>query len=217
MMSPENDSDVPEHVSLSTSKRQVIGRQKDVAKELSQAKLKQKQHNRERDRQLKEQSLKKWAPPVADSGEESSAKEDEEAKDPRLLPDHLFVAAFNQPPPAPKTSVPKDATPKTQKRRRKRTDLTPKDQIVGSVFLSPPKGAQLTLSNSSRTIRTLMKGSDLAAARRTLPSSSASKFSTRALNTKGSVNLSRLRGWQRKAGECAPYLTVRCLVAKIRS
>jgi hypothetical protein len=36
-MSSEDDSDVPEQVSLSTSKQQAIGRKKDVAKELAQA------------------------------------------------------------------------------------------------------------------------------------------------------------------------------------
>lgn len=130
-MSSENDSDVPEHISLSASKRQVIGRKKDVARELAQAKLKRKQHNRERDRQLKGQSSKPQAAPVADPEVESSAEEGEGTKDPRLLPDHLFVAAFNQPSPAPGPSVPKDTPKKTERRNRKRTDLTPKDRIVG--------------------------------------------------------------------------------------
>ena len=125
-MSSENDSDVPEQVSLSASKLQVIGRKKDVARELAQAKSKRKRLNRERDRQLKEQSSKQMAELIADSEEESS--EDEEAGDPRLLPDHLFVAAFNQ---QSGPSIPKDAPPKTQQRKRKRTDPKPKDRIVG--------------------------------------------------------------------------------------
>ena len=173
--------------------------------------MKRKQHNQERDRQLKEQSSKRWRGSVADS------EEDEEAKDPRLLPEHLFVAAFNQPPPAPGSSVPKDASQKTQHRNRKRTDPTPKDRIVGQAFSSPIEDTQLTLANSPRTIRTLSKASDLAATRRALPPSSVSKFSTRALNTKGAVHLSRLRGWQRKAGEWTPHLPVRDSVTEIYS
>lgn len=131
MSSGENDSDIPEHISLSTSKRQVIGRKKDVARELAQAKSKRRQHNRDRDRQLKERSSKQRAAPLPDPEEESSAEEDEEAKDPRLLPDHLFVAAFNRPPPTPETCAPKGAPPKTQQKRRKRTDTTQKDQTIG--------------------------------------------------------------------------------------
>lgn len=130
-MSSENDSDAPEHVSLSTSKLQVIERKKDVARELAQVKSKRKQHNRERDRQLKGQSSKQRAKPVAESEEESSAEEDEEEKDQRLLPDHLFAAAFNQPLPAPGPSAPKDAPPKTRQKRRKQVHLTPKDRLVG--------------------------------------------------------------------------------------
>ena len=129
-MSSEDDSDVPEQVSLSNSKRQAIGRKKDVAKELAQVKLRRKEHNRERDRQLKEQSSKHRTELIPDE-EDSSSGEDEEPKDPRLLPDRLFAAAFNQPSQALGQSVPKDTPPKYQQKKRKRTDLTPKDRIVG--------------------------------------------------------------------------------------
>lgn len=133
MSSSENDSDAPEHVSLSASKRQAIERRKDVAEGLAQAKSKRKEHNRERDRQLKEQSSKQRAALIADSEseDERSTEEGEEAKDPRLLPDHLFAAAFNQSSSISGPSVPKHAPPKTRQRKRKRTDLSPKDRIVG--------------------------------------------------------------------------------------
>jgi len=134
MSASEDDSDVPEQVSLSTSKRQVIGRNKDVAKELAQAESKRKEHNRERDRQLKQRSSKQSTELISDEG--SSSGEDAEPKDPRLLPDHLFTAAFNQPSPTPGPSVPKDASLKTQQKVRKRAYLTPKDRIIGQV--SPP-------------------------------------------------------------------------------
>ena len=196
-MSSEDDSDVPEQISLSTSKRQAVGRRKDVAKELSQAKLKQKEHNRERDRQLKQQSSKQRTELTPDN-------RDAEPKDPRRLPDHLFATAFNQPSPAPEPSVPKGVPLKTLQKERKRSDLTPRDQIVGQAFSSPSKGIQMTLGSSSRAIRTLSKASERVAARRTLPSSSVTKFSSRALNTKGAVSLSRTRGWQRKPGERVP-------------
>jgi len=130
MSSSEDDSDVPEQVPLSTSKRQVIGRKKNVAKELAQAKLKRKEHNRERDRQLKEQSSKQRTELITGE-QDSSSGDDEEPGDPRLLPDHLFAAAFNQPSPAPGPSVPKDAPPKNQLKKWKRTGLTPKDRIIG--------------------------------------------------------------------------------------
>ena len=135
MSSSEDDSDVPEQVSLSTSKKQVVGRKNDVAKELAKAKLKRKELNQERDRQLKEQSSKQRAESILD--EESSSGEDGEINDPRLLPDHLFAAAFKQPSPAPVRPVPKDALPKIQK-KRKRTHLTPKDKMIGRV---PPPGS----------------------------------------------------------------------------
>ena len=137
MSASEDDSDVPEQVSLSTSKRQVIGRRKGVTKELAQAGSKRKEHNRERDRQLKQQSSKQRTELVLD--EESSSGEDEEPKDPRLLPDHLFAAAFSQPSPAPGPSVPKDAPQKTQQKVRKRAHLTPKDRIIGQAFPSPSR------------------------------------------------------------------------------
>ena len=136
MSSSDYDSDAPEHVSLSASKRQAIGRKKDVAKELAQVKLKRKEHNRERDRQLKEQSSKQRSRPVVD--EESAAEE--ERGDPRLLPDHLFAAAFNQPSPAPDPRLPEDVPHKTQQRKRKHADLTPKDRIIGQALPSPLKG-----------------------------------------------------------------------------
>lgn len=196
-----SDSDVPEQVSLSTSKQQVIGRKKGVAKEVAQAKLKRKEHNRERDRQLKEQSSKQTTELISDSEEESSSGEDEEPDDPRILPDHLFAAAFNQPPLAPAQSVPEDAPPKAQQRKRRRTDLTPKDKIIGRAFSSHSVCIRLSLVNSSRAVRTLSKTSERAAVKRTLPPSSVAKFSSRTLNTKGVVSLSRTRGWQRKAGE----------------
>ncbi|KAF9647630.1 hypothetical protein BDM02DRAFT_2530383 [Thelephora ganbajun] len=198
-MSSEDDSDIPEQVSLSTSKRQVIGRKKDVARELAQAKSKRKEHNRERDRQLKERSLKQNTELILDE-EESSSGEGETPKDPRLLPDHLFAAAFSQPFPAPAPSAHKDAHTKTQQKKRKRTDLTPKDRIIGQEVPYHSEGIRLTLTNSSRAVRTLSKTSERAAAKRTLPSSSVVKFSSRALNMKGAVSLSRTRGWQRKAG-----------------
>jgi len=137
MSTSEDDSDVPEQVSLSTSKQQVIGRKKDVAKELAQVGSKRKEHNRERDRQLKQQSSKQRTDLIPD--EESSSEEDEVAKDPRLLPDHLFAAAFNQPSPEPGPSVPKDAPRKIQQKVRKRAYLTPKDRIIGQAFPSPSK------------------------------------------------------------------------------
>lgn len=138
MSSSEDDSDVPEQVSLSTSKKQAVGRKKDVAGELAKAKLKRKELNRERDRQLKERSLGQRAELISDE-EENSSGEDEEPSDPRLLPDHLFAAAFKQPSPAPVQPVPgKDAPPKTQKRRR--THLTPKDKIIGRAPLPPHLG-----------------------------------------------------------------------------
>ena len=128
-MSSSEDSDVPEQVPLSTSKQQVIGRKKGVAQVLAQAKSRQKEHNRERDRQLKEQSSKQRAELIP--GEECSSGEDGELNDPRTLPDHLFVAAFSQPPLAPVQSISKDAPPKAQQKKRKRTDLTPKDKMIG--------------------------------------------------------------------------------------
>ena len=133
MSSSENDSDIPEHVPLSDSKRQVIGRKKDVAKELAQAKLRRKEHNRERDHRLKEQALKQQAALIADSEpeEERSTEEDAEAKVPRLLPDHIFAAAFNQPPPVPGPPVLEDAPPKTQQGKRKRTDPAQRDRVIG--------------------------------------------------------------------------------------
>jgi hypothetical protein len=199
-MSPsEDDSDGPEQVSLSTSRRQIIGRKKDVAKELAQAKSKQKEHNRERDRQLKEQSLKQRTELITDE-EETSSGEEEEPEDPRLLPDHLFAAAFGQPSPAPAPSVLKDASLKTQQKKRKRADLTLKDRIIGQASPPPSMGTQLTLTHSSRAVRTLPNTSDRVAIRRALPSSSVAKFSSRALNAKGAVSRSRTRGWQRKAG-----------------
>jgi len=134
MSTSEDDSDVPEQVPLSTSKRQVIGRRKDVAKELAQAGSKRKDHNRERDRQLKQQSSKQRTDLIPD--EENSSGEDE---DPRLLPDHLFAAAFNQPSPAPGPSAPKDAPRKTRQKVRKRAHLTPKDRIIGQASPSPAK------------------------------------------------------------------------------
>jgi len=203
MSSSEADSDVPEQVSLSTSKQQAIGRKKGVAKELAREKLKRKEHNRERDRQLKEQSSKHIAELISGSEEESSSGEDETPNDPRILPDHLFAAAFNQPSTslAPAQSVPEDAPPKAQQRKRRRTDLTPKDKIIGRAFSSHSKGIRLSLVNSPRAVRTLSKTSERAATKRTLPPSSVAKFSSRALNTKGVVSLSRTRGWQRKAGE----------------
>ena len=200
MSSSSEDSDIPEQVSLSTSKRQVIGRKKGVAKELAQAKLKRKEHNRERDRQLKEQSSKLGAELIPDE-EESSSGEDEEPNDPRTLPDHLFAAAFNKPSLAPVQSVPKDAPPKAQQKKRKRADLTPKDKMIGRAFSFCSEGVRLTLANSSRAVRTLSKTSERAAAKRTLPPASVGKFSSRALNTKGVGSLGRTRGWQRKAGE----------------
>ena len=136
MSTSGDDSDVPEQVPLSTSKRQVIGRRKDVAKELAQAGSKRKEHNRERDRQLKQQSSKQRADPIPD---ENSSAEDEVVKDPRLLPDHLFAVAFNQPSPAPGPSVPEDAPHKPQQKVRKRAYLTPKDRIIGQAFPSPSK------------------------------------------------------------------------------
>lgn len=198
MSSSEDDSDVPEQVSLSASKQQVIGRTKGIAKELAQVKLKQKARNRERDRQLKEQSLKQRAELIPD--EEGSRGEDEESDDPRLLSDHLFAAAFNQPPQAPVQSVSKDAPPKAQQKKRKRADPTAKDKILGRAFSYYSEGIWLTPVSSSRAVRTLSKTSKRAAAKRTLPSSSAAKFSSRALNTRGVVSLGRTRGWQRKAG-----------------
>lgn len=200
MSSSEDDSDVPEQVSLSTSKQQAIGRKKGVAKELAQAKLKRREYNRERDRQLKEQSSKPRTE-LAPDEEESSSGEDKEPNDPRLLPDHLFATAFNQSSPAPAPSVRKDAPPKTQQKKRKRTDLTPKDATTGRAFSSHPAGTRLTFANSSRAVRTLSKTSERVAAKRALPPSSVARFSSRALNTKGAVSLSRMRGWQRKAGE----------------
>ena len=129
MSSSEDDSEVPEQVSLSTSKQQVIGRTKDVAKELAQVVSKRKERNREKDRQLKQRSSKQGTEPTRDV--KSSPGEDEQSRDPRLLPDHLFTAAFNQPSSAPGPSVPSDTPQKTQQRKRKRTYLTPKDQIIG--------------------------------------------------------------------------------------
>jgi len=140
MSSSEDDSDVPEQVSLSTSKRQVIGRKRDVAKELAQAKSKQKEYNRERDRQLKDQSSKQRTQVIPDE-EESPSAEVEEPKDPRLLPDRLFAAAFNQPSPSPGPSVPEDAPRKAGQKQRKRTDLTPKDRIIGQAFRPPQKAS----------------------------------------------------------------------------
>jgi len=137
MSTSEDDSDVPEQVSLSSSKRQVIGKRKDVAKVLAQAESKRKEHNRERDRQLKQQSSKPRTNLIPD--EENSSGEGEVAKDPRLLPDHLFAAAFNQPSPTPGPSVPKDAPHKTQQKVRKRAYLTPRDRIIGQAFPSPSK------------------------------------------------------------------------------
>jgi len=205
MSSSQEDSDVPEQVSLSTSKRQVIGRKKDVANELAQAKSKRKERNRERDRQLKEQSSKPKAEPILD--EEESSGGDEEPNDPRFLPDHLFAAAFSQSLSAPVPCVPKGTPPNTQQKKRKRTGLTPKDRIVGCVFPHHLKSAFLTLTSSSRAVRTLPKTSERAAAKRTLPPSSAIKFSSRALNTNGAVSVNRTRGWQRKAGEhVSPFL-----------
>jgi hypothetical protein len=134
MSSSEGDSDVPEQVSLSASKKQVVGRKKDVAGELAKAKLKRKELNRERDRQLKERSSGQTAELIPDEG--SSSGEDEEPNDPRLLPDHLFAAAFKQPSPAPVRPVPKDAPPKIQK-KRKRIHLTPKDKMIGRASSSP--------------------------------------------------------------------------------
>ena len=138
MSSSEDDSDVPEQLSLSASKRQAIGRKTNVAKELAQAKSKRKERNRERDRQLKQRTSKQRTEVLLDE-EESSAGEDEgqQPKDPRLLPDHLFSAAFNKPFPAPGPSVPRDAPINTQQRERKRIHLTPKDRIVGQAFSSP--------------------------------------------------------------------------------
>lgn len=134
MSSSEDDSDVPEQVSLSASKKRAVGRKKDVANELAKAKLKRKELNQERDRQLKERSSKQKAEPIIDE-EENSSGEDEELNDPRLLPDHLFAAAFKQPSPVPVRPAPKDAHPKIQK-KRKRAHLTPKDKMIGRV--SPP-------------------------------------------------------------------------------
>jgi hypothetical protein len=133
MSSSENDSDIPEHVPLSASKRQVIGRKKDVAKELAQAKMRRKEHNQERDRRLKEQASKQQVALIADSESEGerSTEENAEAKDPRLLPDHLFAAAFNQPPPVPGPSVLEDVPPKVQQGKRKRTDLASRDRAIG--------------------------------------------------------------------------------------
>lgn len=74
----------------------------------------------------------------------------------------------------------------------------------------------MTLANSSRAVRTLSKASDHAAAKHTLPSSSVAKFTSRALNTKGAVPLSRTRGWQRKAGKCAPRFPGPTLVTRKR-
>ena len=207
-MSSSEDSDVPEQVSLSTSKQQAIGRKKGVAKELSQAKLKRKEHNRERDRQLKEQSSKQRAELIPDE-EESSSGEDEEPNDPRILPDHLFAAAFNQTSLIPAQSVLKDAPPTAQQKKRKRTDLTPKDKMIGRAFSFYSEGIRLTRVNSSRAVRTLSKTSERAAAKRTLPPSSIAKFSSRALNTKGIVSLSRTRGWERQAGERAQLFLAR--------
>lgn len=130
MTSSQEDSDVPEQVSLSTSKRQVIGRKKDVANELAQEKSKRKERNRERDRQLKERSSKQRAEPIPDE-EGSSSGGDEEPSDPRFLPDHLFAAALSQPFPAPVPCVPEGAASNAQQKKRKRSDLTPKDRIVG--------------------------------------------------------------------------------------
>lgn len=131
MSSSQEDSDVPEQVSLTASKRQAIGRKKDIAKELVQAKLKRKERNREKDRQLKERSSKQTGGLVPDE-EESPSGEDGEPNDPRLLPDHLFAAAFNQPLPAPVPYVPKSTPlPNTRHKKRKHDDLTPKDRIMG--------------------------------------------------------------------------------------
>ena len=199
MPSSEDDSDVPEQVSLSASKQQVIGRTKSVAKELAQAKLRRKEHNRERDRQLKEQSSKQRTELISDE-EESSSGEDEEPNGSRLLPDHLFAAAFSQPSPAP-PSAPDKAPSETRQKKRRHPDLTPKDRIIGQAFLSHPAGIRLILVNSSRAVRTLPKALERAAAKDTLPPSSVAKFSSRALNTNGAVSLSRTRGWQRKAGQ----------------
>ena len=145
MSSSENDSDsdVPEHVPLSTSKKQVIGRRKNVEKELALEKSKRKERNRARDRQLKERSLtnQQWgltsdADSQAEPGEESLAKEEGRTNDSRFLPDHLFAAAFNRPSP---TAGPRDAVPtKTQERKRKRADLTPKDKMIGRASIPPP-------------------------------------------------------------------------------
>ena len=142
MSSSGDDLDVPEQVSLSTSKRQVIGRKKDVAKELAQAKSKQKEHNRERDRQLKQQTPKQNTDLIPDD-----IDEDGEPKDPRLLPDHLFAAAFNRPstPPTSGPSVSTGAPLKTRHKERKRSDLIPKDRVIGQAFPSPSEGIQLTL------------------------------------------------------------------------
>lgn len=199
MSSSGDDSDVPEQVSLSISKLQVIGRKNDVAKELAQAKSKRKDRNREKDRQLKQRSSKQETELILDD-------EDGELKDPRLLPDHLFAVAFNQPPSASGPSAPRDAPPRARQRERKRSDLTPKDRIIGQVPPSLSKGIQLTLANSSRAIRTLSKMSGRAATKHTLPSTSVAKFSSRALNTKGIVSLSQTRGWRREAGKCVPHL-----------
>jgi hypothetical protein len=95
---PEDDSDAPEQISLPTPKRQIIGRKKDIAKELPLVKSKRMEHDRERDRQPKEQPLKQRKKPIAEEGEASS-RVDEEPENLRPLPDHLFAAALNQPPP----------------------------------------------------------------------------------------------------------------------
>ena len=213
MPSSEDDSDVPEQVSLSTSKKQVVGRKKDIAGELAKAKLKRKELNRERDRQLKERSLGQSTELISD--EEDPSGEDEEPNDPRLLPDHLFTAAFNQQSPAPARPVPKDAAPKIQK-KRKRVHLTPKDKIIGRAPLPLPTWEYpADFCSSSRAVRTLSKVSERTVAKYTLPPSSVAKFSSRALNTKGATSLSRIRGWQRKSGGYIQFfITRRPLIRK---
>jgi hypothetical protein len=82
---------------------------------------------------LKEQSLKQRETLISDSEaeEERSTDEDAAAKDPRLLPDHLFAAAFSQPSSAPDSSVPEDALQETRQRKRKRADLGSRDRVIG--------------------------------------------------------------------------------------
>jgi hypothetical protein len=150
-----SESDAPEIVSLSQSKKAVKQQAKELNEFSALQKQKRKEKNRAKDRRLKDQAsnsrrvkraLVSTTGPSSDNSDESEAdsgsdEEEEEQEDvgavktnPDYLPDHLFADAF--PPKPPAKSVAKTAkVASVKKPSRKKRRNAQKDLILGYIFI----------------------------------------------------------------------------------